>query len=100
MSGSCTKIANDMRQGFQPTPNLTPYQAIEPKQLIYERNPGTDALSGQAKADAIASGKMNWQEPDDVPTEQLNQILWRNAMDIQYPAWKHHFGVFQPALGQ
>lgn len=93
-------IANDMRQSFQPMPNLTPYQAIEPKQSIYERNPGIDALSGQAKADAIASGRMNWQEPDDAPTEQLNQILWRNAMDIQYPAWKRHSAVFQPALGQ
>jgi hypothetical protein len=93
-------IANDMRQSFQLTPNLTPYQAIEPKQSIYERNPETNALDGQTKADAIASSKMDWQEPDDVPTEELNQILWRNAMATQYPSWKRRSAVFQPALGQ
>jgi YVTN family beta-propeller protein len=93
-------IANDMRHSFQPTPNLTPYQAIEPTQSIYERNPEANALGGQEKVDAIASGKMDWQEPDDVPTEQLNQILWRNAMSTQYPSWKRHSAVFQPNLGQ
>ncbi|AEU37877.1 bifunctional YncE family protein/alkaline phosphatase family protein [Granulicella mallensis] len=89
-------IANDMRQSFQSTPDLTPYQAIEPVQSIYELNPEVGALNGQSKADAIASGKMNWVEPDDVPTEQLNQILWRNAMDSQYPSWKRGSTIFQP----
>jgi hypothetical protein len=89
-------IANDMRQSFQPTPDLTPYQAIEPAQSIYELNPELGALIGQSKADAIASSKMNWVEPDDVPTEQLNQILWHNAMDSQYPSWKRGSTIFQP----
>jgi YVTN family beta-propeller protein len=89
-------IANDMRQSFQPTPDLTPYQAVEPAQSIYELNPEVGALNGQSKADAIASSKMNWVEPDDVPTEQLNQILWRNAMDSQYPSWKRGSTIFQP----
>jgi hypothetical protein len=61
-------IANDMRQSFQSTPDLTPYDAVEPAQSIYELNPDLKALVGQRKSDAIASSKMDWQEPDDVPT--------------------------------
>ena len=93
-------IANDMRQSFQPIPNLTPYQAIEPAQSIYERNPDVKALDGQSKADAVASSKMDWQEPDDVPTEQLNGILWRNANGTEYPLWMRGSGVFKSAAVQ
>jgi hypothetical protein len=92
-------IANDMRESFQKTPDSTPYDAIEPAQSIYERNPAVSALQGQTKSDAIASSKMNWQEPDDVPTEQLNRILWRNAAGTQYPFWKRHSAALQmPAI--
>lgn len=93
-------IANDMRASFQSTPDLTPYQAIEPKQSIYEMNPPLSALSGQQKLDAIASSKMDWKEPDDVPTEQLNAILWRNSMGTEYPEWKKSSAVFQPVTGK
>ena len=95
-------IANDMRQSFQSTPDLTPYQAIVPAQSIYDRNPAASALTGQAKADALASAAMDWHEPDDVPTEQLDRILWRNAMGTKstYPVWKRRTAVFQPGLSQ
>jgi hypothetical protein len=89
-------IANDMRSSFQATPDLTPYKTVEPKQSIYERNPLLSALSGRAKADALASAAMNWQEPDDVPTEQLNAILWRNATGSEYPQWKRNSAAFRP----
>ena len=89
-------IANDMRASFQRTPDLTPYDAIEPKQSIYDRNPPADALQGQARADALASAAMNWREPDDVPTEQLNAILWRNAMGTQYPIWNQGSAALSP----
>jgi hypothetical protein len=62
---------------------------------IYERNPAVSVLEGQTKLDAIASSRMNWQEPDDVPTEQLNRILWRNAAGTQYPFWKRHAAALQ-----
>jgi Phosphoesterase family len=93
-------IANDMRQSFQQVPNLAPYQAIEPAQSIYEPNPDVHVLNGQNKSDALASGKMNWQEPDDVPTEQLNRILWRNAKGTEYPIWKQGSAVFQSGQAQ
>ena len=89
-------IANDMRASFQLTPDFTPYEAILPQQSIYERNPDLKALSGQKKMDAIASSKMDWKEPDDVPTEELNGILWRNGNRTEYPVWKKHSASFQP----
>jgi YVTN family beta-propeller protein len=93
-------IANDMRRSFQSTPDLTPYQAIEPVQSIYERNPDVKALNGQSKLDAIASRSMDWHEPDDVPTEELNQILWRNAKGTEYPVWKRGAAIFQSWASQ
>lgn len=93
-------IANDMRSSFQSTPDFTPYQAVEPAQSIYELNPSLNALEGQKKLDAIASSKMDWHEPDDVPTEQLNRILWRNAMGTEYPIWKQGSAVFHSGAGQ
>src|SRR6202021_1461744 len=88
-------IPHRMRQSFQPSPDLTPYQALEPQQSIYEINPDLNALGGQNKLDAIASARMDWHEPDDVPSEQLNQILWRNAMNTEFPSWKRHSVAFQ-----
>jgi len=93
-------IATDMRQSFQPSPDLAPYQAMEPAQSIYETNPELKALDGQNKLDAIASARMDWHEPDDVPSEQLNQILWRNAMKTEYPPWKRHSVAFQTPAAQ
>jgi hypothetical protein len=90
-------IANDMRSSFQSTPDLTPYNAVEPRQSIYETNPPASALTGQAKADALASAAMNWLEPDDVPTGHLNAILWRNATGTHYPVWKRPSAVFHLA---
>ena len=93
-------IANDMRHSFQQTPDATPYTAVESQQSIYELNPQLNALKGQDKADAIASKKMDWREPDDVPTEKLNGILWRNAMHTNYPLWKRNSAAFQPVPAQ
>jgi YVTN family beta-propeller protein len=93
-------IANDMRASFQNMPDLAPYQAVDPNQSIYELNPQLSTLHGQQKLDAVASGKMNWKEPDDVPTEQLNAILWRNSAGTEYPVWKKHSAAFQPVTGK
>ena len=72
-------IANDMRNSFQAQPDFTPYVAIEPQQSIYELNPPLSALQGPAREGAIASMHMNFLEPDDVPTQVLNAILWHDA---------------------
>ena len=93
-------IANEMRASFQSTPDLTPYAAVVPERSIYDVNPGLNALTGQKRLDAITSSKMDWQEPDDVPTQELNRILWRNAMATEYPIWKQGSAAFHPAATQ
>ena len=78
-------IANDMRNSFQAKPDFTPYIAIQPQQSIYEVNPPLAALKGPAREAAIASMHMNFVEPDDVPTQILNAILWHDAKGWSTP---------------
>ncbi len=89
-------IANDMRNSFQSTPDLTPYTAAVPDYSIYTVNPPLKALNGQPRADAKASSRMNFKIPDAAPTERLNQILWRDVRgpDAKYP--KVTQSVFAP----
>jgi hypothetical protein len=89
-------IAHDMRASFTGTPDLTPYEAVTPKQDLFEINPPVRALRGAARDAAIASKKMNWSVPDAVPTEKLNRIVWGQTMGWKkpYPAPKR--AVFSP----
>ncbi|MGO9012887.1 MAG: alkaline phosphatase family protein [Bryobacteraceae bacterium] len=89
-------IANDMRNSFQMTPDLTPYTAEVPKQSIYEANPKLESLRGPARKAAEASMQMNFEVPDAAPTEEVNRIIWASARGWKepYPAAKK--GVFLP----
>lgn len=88
-------IANDMRNSFTDKPDLTPYTAAQPEQSIFELNPPAQALSGQARLDALASARMNWTVPDAAPSEKLNRILWRiERGNVLYPGAKH--AIFAP----
>lgn len=89
-------IANDMRHSFTSTPDLTPFQAEQPKQSMYERNPSAQALRGPARQAALASAKMRFDVPDAAPSEKLNRILWGQVRgwDQPYPNVKR--GVFTP----
>ena len=78
-------IATDMRNSFQAKPEFTPYVAVQPQQSIYEVNPPLAALKGPAREAAIASMHMNFLEPDDVPTQILNAILWHDAKGWSTP---------------
>jgi YVTN family beta-propeller protein len=89
-------IANDMRNSFESHADLTPYTAQVPRQSLYEVNPPLQALSGQARKDAEASLRMNFNIPDAAPTEKLNRILWRDArgQNVPYPKVTH--ALFAP----
>ncbi|MBC7926261.1 MAG: hypothetical protein H7039_11445, partial [Bryobacteraceae bacterium] len=89
-------IANDMRNSFTEQPDLTPFSSVRPKQDLYALNPPVSALSGPAKAGAIASAKMNWLVPDAVPTERLNRILWGNVKGWSQPYPEVRRSVFAP----
>jgi hypothetical protein len=88
-------IAEDMRQSFQPAPDLTPYTAVEEKISLFDMNPPLRSLKAQARADAAASAKMRFDIPDAAPTEKLNRILWRAVRgNVPYPGARR--AVFAP----
>jgi DNA-binding beta-propeller fold protein YncE len=89
-------IANDMRNSFTEKPNFTPYTSITPKQSLFDLNPPVQALSGQARRDALASARMNWTAPDQAPAKHVLDILWRNARGYDKPVSKQHNAVFLP----
>lgn len=88
-------IANDMRASFTDKPDFTAYQAVEPKQSVFEMNPALTTLKGQARRDALASMKMRFDVPDAAPTERLNRIVWRQVKgSVPYPQVKR--SLFAP----
>lgn len=89
-------IANDLRNGFQATPEFAPYTAEIPKQSIYEANPQLSALRGQARKAARESLRMNFRDPDSAPTAKVNRMIWASVRgwDAPYPAAKR--GAFLP----
>jgi hypothetical protein len=42
---------------------------------------------------------MNFEEPDDVPEDRLNRILWHQerGWDVPYPGTRHTPGIKQQA---
>ena len=89
-------IAHDMRQSFTDKPDLKPYEAVTPKQDLFEMNPPLSALSGKARSAAADSARMNWRVPDAAPTERVNRILWgvNKGWNVPYPAPKN--ATFSP----
>jgi hypothetical protein len=98
-------IANDMRNSFQGKPDLAPYDAVVPRQSIYDVNPSVTALNGPARAAALASERMNFREPDAAPEDQLNAILWHDAKgwQVALPSTVHRafapYAFNRPAKG-
>jgi len=68
---------------FAPTPNLTPYDAITPKQDLDEKNP-------QNTAAARMSEGLDLSAPDRVDDQVYNRILWMMLKgDVQQPATRN-----------
>jgi hypothetical protein len=72
--------ATPMYNAFQPTPVLTPYAALPARIPLDEKNdwnaPG-----------AQASLRMNLEQVDRAPEQELNEILWKSVRgkDAQMP---------------
>ena len=89
-------IAQDMRNSFTGTPDLTPYTAVTPEQPLDELNPPLSALSGSARRAAIDSSKMRWDVPDAVPSDRLNRILWHQIRGWKTPFPGTRRAIFAP----
>jgi YVTN family beta-propeller protein len=90
------RIANDMRNSFRNTPDFTPYTAVKPRQSLFQVNPPLTALKGRARTAAVASMKMNFSVPDDVPSDTLNRIIWHEIRSWHTPYPQVRQGVFSP----
>jgi YVTN family beta-propeller protein len=82
--------ARPMTSIFTPTANADTWKALTPEVKLDEMNPGLKALNGRQLWAAKQSAAMNWREPDDVPSEVLNRILWWDSKgyDKEYPKVK------------
>ena len=54
-------------------------------------NPELKACAGRQLRAAKQSLAMNWHEPDDIPSDGLNRILWWDSKghDKPYPGKQH-----------
>ena len=89
-------IANDMRNSFTNTADLTAYKAEQPKQSLFERNPPLTALRGPAREAARASMRMRFEVPDAAPSDRLNRILWHQVRGWNSPYPGTRRAVFAP----
>jgi hypothetical protein len=63
----------------------SPYECLQPKVALDEMNPPLKALEGRKLWAAKQSLAMNWADPDDVPQDVLNRILWWDAKGYDKP---------------
>ncbi len=96
-------VATDMHASFLSpgdSPNLAPYNALTPKQSLYDVNERVGDITGPdanaRKKATVASGKMNFRVPDAAPTELLNRILWHDARGWTVPYPKIQRSLFFP----
>lgn len=79
-----------MWDAFTDTPDFTPFSALPSQIPLDQMNPDPKALTDPVlRADAIASGRMNFREVDRAPEDELNRILWRSMKGTRepYPEW-------------
>ncbi len=79
--------ARPMTSIFTPASTADTWKALTPEVALDEMNPGLRALKGRQLWAAKQSAAMNWSEPDDVPSDVLNRILWWDSKgyDKEYP---------------
>jgi YVTN family beta-propeller protein len=70
--------ATPFYNAFTPTPTLTPYTALPPRVSINEKN-GSTAWGAQA------SLRMNLEDADMAPENELNEILWHSIRGPHVP---------------
>jgi hypothetical protein len=96
-------VATDMRASFigpLDAADLAPYEALIPRQSLYDVNQQVGAITGPDAAArrraTLASGRMNFRVPDAAPSEQLNRILWHDTRGWSVPYPKIRRSLFFP----
>jgi hypothetical protein len=77
--------ARPMTSIFTPQSGVDAWKALTPEIPLDEMNPGLKALKGRQLWAAQQSLAMNWHEPDDIPSDVLNRILWWDSKGYDKP---------------
>ncbi len=77
--------ARVMSSVFTPQVEMKPYQCLPAEIALDDMNPPLKALAGRPLIAARQSLAMNWNEPDDIPQDTLNRILWWDAKGYNTP---------------
>ncbi len=79
--------ARPMTSIFTTTAKADAWKALTPEIALDEMNPPARGLKGRQLWSAQKSLQMNWHEPDDVPSDVLNRILWWDSKgyEKEYP---------------
>lgn len=82
------RAARPMSSVFTTERDESPYTALPARIPLDQMNPPAQSLKGRERWAAELSARINWREIDDVPTADLNRILWWEAKgyDTPYPA--------------
>ena len=71
--------ADPMFPVFSANPDFSPYRALQNRIPLDEMNPPLRGLRGLQRTLAQASLQMDFSEPDNVPEEMLNRVIWHSA---------------------
>jgi YVTN family beta-propeller protein len=88
--------ATPMFDVFTETADLTPFTSVPNRVPLDQINPEPKKVQHPVlRRDAIASERLNLDEPDRCPEDTLNRILWRamKGPDVAYPEWAVKAGV-------
>jgi YVTN family beta-propeller protein len=77
--------ARAMTSVFTAQADPAPYRCLTPQVALDEMNPPLKALTGRQLWAARQSLAMNWNQPDDIPQDTLNRILWGDAKGWNTP---------------
>jgi hypothetical protein len=79
--------ARPMTSIFTADASADTWKTLTPAVQLDEMNPDVKALKGRQLWGAQRSLAMNWHQPDDIPSDILNRILWWDSKgyDKEYP---------------
>jgi hypothetical protein len=72
---------------FGSEPDFSAYTALANRIPLDEMNPRLGGLKGQARELALASMRMDFDEPDAAPEDVLNRAIWHSVKGFgaKYP---------------
>ena len=79
------RAARTMSSVFTTRPDPSTYTSLPARIPLDQMNPPAQALRGRERWAAEVSARINWHDVDDVPTADLNRILWWEAKGYSTP---------------